>query len=143
MPAGILGKGTTITWCATVDGTYSSAISNVGSISGPTASSEFIDVTNQGSASKYREFIAGVIDPGELTFPVNYDPAAADHQLFHSYLESQVVYFWKLTFSDSASTTCIFPGVVTGCEVSAPVDGAITMNVTIKVTGDIDWPGAA
>ena len=149
MAVGYLGKGTTVTYASTTGGlSGATALANVGSITGPTASSEFLDVTAQNTAGKYRSFIAGVIDPGEITFPLNYDPADAGHQALHALLESQAENQWELDFSvpmgNSAGTnTCVFPGVVTGCEVNAPVDGVITMNVTVKVTGEIDWPGSA
>ena len=144
MAAGYLGKGTTVTYASTSGGlATATALANVGSISGPTASSEFLDVTAQNTAGKYRSFIAGVIDPGELSFPVNYDPADAGHQALHALLESQAENVWELDFNGAigSAITCTFPGVVTGCEVNAPVDGVITMNVTVKVTGEITWPG--
>ena len=36
---------------------------------------------------------------------------------------------------------CSFHGAVTQAEYSAPVDGAITINVNVKILGDINWPG--
>ena len=36
---------------------------------------------------------------------------------------------------------CSFPGAITQTEYSVPVDGAITINVTIKLLGEINWPG--
>lgn len=36
---------------------------------------------------------------------------------------------------------CSFSGAVTQAEYGVPVDGAITINVTIKLLGEINWPG--
>ena len=52
-------------------------IAEVGSITGPTLTRDIIDVTNQDSAGAYREFIGGLIDPGELSFDINYIPTDA------------------------------------------------------------------
>jgi hypothetical protein len=49
-------------------------IAEVRSISGPTRAFDIIDATSQESAGATREFIAGLIDPGEFTFEIAYLP---------------------------------------------------------------------
>lgn len=73
MASGVLGKGTVLSSATTEFGTYVSLV-NVGSITGATTTSETIDTTNHLTASGTRETIAGLIDPGELTFSVYYVP---------------------------------------------------------------------
>ncbi len=141
MPAGILGKGTVIGKGDAASPEVFTTIANVGSITGPTTSSELIDVTNQDTSGSYRQYIAGLIDGGEVSFTLNFDPALAGHQAIFTDLEDQSVDNYQITFSDAATTKCVFPGVVTGAESTAPIDGALQLSVTIKVTGDVTWPG--
>lgn len=75
MASGILGKGTVLSSATTEFGKYVS-LANVGSISGPSTSGETIDTTHHKSPAGTRETIGGLIDPGELTLSVNYDPGA-------------------------------------------------------------------
>jgi len=96
------------------------------------------EVTNQSSAGRFREFIATVIDGGEIAFEINYVPTNATHDAstgLVSVLESGVTTNFKLIFPDATSTTWDFAGIVTGFEPSAPVDGAMAASVTIKVSG--------
>ena len=70
MATGVLGKGTQVKRATTSGGVYT-AVPNVGSISGPNSTADHIDVTNQGSSSKIRQFITGLVEPGTLSFPCN------------------------------------------------------------------------
>jgi hypothetical protein len=54
-------------------------IAEVINISGPTLSLETIDVTSHGSTDAWREFVAGLKDPGEITFDINFVPTGATH----------------------------------------------------------------
>jgi hypothetical protein len=44
---------------------------------------------------------------------------------------------FTLVFSDAATTEWTFSAFVTGFEPDMPHDGALTANVTFKLTGDI------
>tara|TARA_Y100000590_G_scaffold391489_2_gene468151 strand:+ start:2699 stop:2935 length:237 start_codon:yes stop_codon:yes gene_type:complete len=78
-----------------------------------------------------------------MTIECNLDPSDTSHQAIFTYIEDQAntALHFKLTFSDA--TYIKFKGVVTGAEVSNPIDGAITLSITIQVTGNVDWPGSA
>ena len=54
-------------------------------------------------------------------------------------LDAGTALFWQLVFPGAADLM-VFPGVVTKAEVSAPVDGALMLDVEIKITGAITWP---
>ena len=61
-------------------GTYTK-IAEVSSINGPSFSMDTVDATNMDSTNRWREFIAGLKDGGEVSFDVNWDPAAATHSI--------------------------------------------------------------
>lgn len=226
MASGILGRGTLLQ-------TYSSgwALDNqnklvnwhVTSISGPGAVADQLDVTAINSVN--REYIAGLIDPGEITFamfadfgsgisrqskvfdqfeagdekyyrilfPVEADFTHADQSATLALPVSKTITMVDVdavgkviapgmsvtgafmgpnsvvgTVNTSANTFtltadsdfptnvgaanstltfgekfCSFKGSVTQAEYSVPIDGAISINVTIKVLGEINWPGSA
>ncbi|MGH9204208.1 MAG: phage tail tube protein, partial [Vicinamibacterales bacterium] len=50
-------------------------IAEATNISGPTLDRATLDVTSHDSANRTREYVGGLIDPGEVTFEVNWDPA--------------------------------------------------------------------
>ena len=95
------------------------------------------------SVGGYRQYIAGLIEPGEMTIGMNLDPSNTGHKAMFTYLEDRAntTIYWRLTFTDAEIIK--FVGVVTGAEVNNPIDGPITLNVTVKVTGNVDWPGSA
>jgi hypothetical protein len=113
------------------------AIAEVKGVRGPSLSGGIIDVTSFDSANSVREFIATLRDPGTLSFTVNYLPANSGHAALITDLRDGLTNDYELEFSDSGTTTMSFEGIVTGCEIAAELEQAISANVTIKVTG---WP---
>lgn len=115
-----------------------SAVAKVSSISGPNMTAETIDVTSHDSANYYREFISGLKDGGEVKFDIFFSPSEATHGTatgLLKFFEDRAVKSWKIEFPVSPVKTWAFAGVVTAFENQAPVDGAITAAVTIKVSG--------
>lgn len=110
-------------------------IAEVKDISGPGLSSETIDVTNQSSPGAVREFIASLLDAGEVTFSVNFiGGATQDHStgLIKKWLDRARTNF-KLDWPNGYG--CDISALVTGFEPSAPVEDALTADVTLKVSG--------
>lgn len=110
------------------------AIGEVKGINGPNMSSSVVDVTNFDSANNTREFIASLIDPGEITFDVNFLPANTAQQSLTTDMTSRVKRNFRVVWSDAASTTWSFTGIITGFGVSAGIDDALSASVTIKLT---------
>ena len=141
MATGVLVKGTSIERCTTVSGTYA-AIPNVGSITGPNATGDHIDVTNNDTNSKARQYIPGLVSPGSISFQCNYDPTDAAGTAYHNQILADSTagtdLFWELVFEGGDKMA--FPGVVTKAELGAPIDGALTLDVEITITGAITWP---
>src|SRR3546814_17803540 len=74
--AGIDAFGTQFKRDSTGGGVFVT-IANVSDISGPSRSREAIEVTAHDSPNKYREFVKGPKDGGEVTTTINYDPCAS------------------------------------------------------------------
>lgn len=115
------------------------AVAQVTNISGPGLTADTIDVTSHDSTAGYREFLQGLKDGGEVTLDLNFDPVGATHDdvsggLLDDY-DSGTAVSWVITFSDAATSTWAFSGIVTGFEVEAPMDDKLSATATIKVTG--------
>jgi predicted secreted protein len=126
-------------------------IANLTSISGPSATTDQIDITSHNTASSFREMMTGMTDGGEVNASVNYDPgqttlasgwgaASNAHNRLMQDLEDGSEYTYRVVFPDTGSSTVEFPGVVSSVSLSHPVDGVHTMDFTVKIVGDITWP---
>ncbi len=113
-------------------------IAEVLSISGPSIQAAVLDVTSQDSTGGYREFIAGLIDAGSLTFDINHQPATATHGNSTGLLyllNNRIKRNFKITFTDAGPTSWIFPCRVVKLSDSIPVDGALKASVELRIVG--------
>lgn len=115
----------------------STDIAQITSISGPSLAADTEDVTTHDSPGAWEEHVVTILRSGDVTLDLQYDPAAATHRyasggLLHD-LASRAAQTYSLVFP--STTTWTFSAFVTGFEPSAPVDGALTASVTLKVTG--------
>ena len=94
---------------------------------------EMIDVTHLGAEEKWRLFIAGFKDGGQVTASLNF--VAADFAIFWAdFLDDDSVNY-KVILPDAGAMTIAFAGFVTDPPITVDLTKQITMEVTIKVTG--------
>jgi hypothetical protein len=131
-----------ITEDATSDNTRAgvalTTIAQVSNIGGPGMALDTEDVTTHDQATAWEEVVATILRSGEVSLDIVYDPNGATHNATAGLLDSleqKLVYDWSIVFPSSGTVTWNFDGYVTGFEPSAPVDGALTAAVTIKITG--------
>lgn len=111
-------------------------VSEVLSISGPTLKADLIDVTNHSSPSRFREYIQGLKDGGELTFDINYQPNNATHNNATGVLgdwNTGVQRNYRLRFPVTPAVDWTVRVIVTNFETGLPVDAQIKASVTLKV----------
>jgi hypothetical protein len=118
-------------------GTFNT-IAEVKGVRGPGLAGGITEVTSFDSAG-VREFVATLRDAGTLSFTVNYIPngGGTGHQLLVTDLYNGITTAFRLEFQFSPTVILAFSGIVTGFEISAELEQAVSANVTIKVTG---WP---
>lgn len=112
------------------------------SISGPSMATDILDVTNHESQGGVREFKAGLIDPGELTFDLAFQPGEPSHGTRAGLQKAQLdraLDNYHLVFPPGIGFTWLFQGIVTGLPLTFPIDEVITSSVTLKVTGLPDF----
>ena len=110
------------------------AVANVSNISGPGVTADTIDVTSHDSADTFREYVAGVIDGGEVTLEGNLISAAAGNTILTE-LTARTSTTCSVIMSTEANAFWTFDGIVTNFETQAPYDGKLGFNASIKVTG--------
>jgi len=114
-------------------------VAAVSSVSGPGLSLDTEDVTSHDSTAGWEEVVGTILRSGEVTLDLVWDPNAATHKYASGGLLYDMVQRTSTTFSivypSSPTVTWTFTAFVTGFEPSAPVDGALTASVTLKITG--------
>ena len=108
-------------------------IAEINSITGPGMTRDTIDVTSLDSTGGYREFIAGFRDGGTVGLSMNMTRTTWD--LMQTDFESDVLQNYEIVLSDVENTSIEFQGLVTEMPLSIPADDKVTMDVTIKISG--------
>lgn len=138
--AGRAAFGTTIAFGT---GTAPTAVANVTEISGLDGETEVIDVTAHDSSGAYREKLASFLDAGQVSFELNFNPAAPTHRATTGgilYLRDQrTVETWRVTFPGTPVNYVTFQAFVKGAGFSAPFDDKLGMSVVLEVTGSASW----
>lgn len=138
-PSGaIFGQGTHLRLGDGANPENFTKIAEVRTIAGPTFTTDILDVTSHCSQGRVREFKAGLIDPGELTFTLAFQPGEPTHGVKSGLQKLQLsgsVNNYELAFPSNIGFVWGFQGIVTGLPLNFPIDEVITADVTLKVTG--------
>jgi len=112
-------------------------IAEVKSISGPNFQVSFAEVTHMESPSAVREYIPTLIEPGDVTFTVNFLPDDTTHDNMRTRLLARTSRTFTLHLTDSPSDTWTFTGYYSQLGLTANIDGPLEANVGIKVTSTV------
>lgn len=124
--------------------TYST-ISQVRSIAGPTTKATVQDVTTHSTAGNWMEKLAVLIDPGSISFPLNYDKADTIHAFttgLWNLLINLTQRYYHVVFPASIGYL-EFQGYVTSHSFDLPVDNVIRANIEILINGAISAANTA
>lgn len=109
-------------------------LAEVYDINPPDQKIDQIDATHSQSPNRYREFIQGLVDPGETSFDMNFVPGSAADLRIQA-LRDGLARSCQITFPNGATWT--FSGVLTGYQPKVPTADKMTATVTFKVSGSI------
>jgi len=114
------------------------AVGNITNIKPPGVKRPKVKTTNLSSDRQTNR--VGLPEDQAVTFTVNYDPSAAQHQALLTSIEAGTLETWKVTFYDTK--TVVFAGYVTGFEPTAGgEDDNLTAEVEITPDGSAPtWP---
>ena len=145
MSDGVQGSGVVLTFGGTMTTpilTGTSIIGNIVTVSKGGGGRDAIDKSTADSTGKAREFLAGMIDAGELTCNVNLDATALGNanSLEAVYASGEVAAIKVVIPASSASTSltaasflCL--GFVQNLGAEIPYDDKMMQPVTFKLTG--------
>jgi len=107
------------------------------SLQPPSPETEEREITNHGSANKVREFMAGLIDAGEASFTIQWDPGSDEDVILQALRQSGERRDHKMVFPTSGvgKQQMVFPGWIKKLEPVSPMDDKMMLTVTVRVTG--------
>jgi len=116
-------------------------IAEVTGFDGPTTSVNEIETTTLASVAK--EFIAGLVDNGEMTLNVNAVPKDTQLRQIRADIVAGTKRNYQIDFNDkegaeTTSTTYTFEAFVKDFPTSATADSKLEGTITLRISGDID-----
>ena len=112
-------------------------VAELTNISGPSLSADTIEVTSHDSTSRYREFLQGIRDGGEITVEGNsVSGNAGQARVYSHYLSDTAGGVQKVVIALNDGSYWLASCIVTNFQpTDAPYDGKIPFSATFKVTG--------
>lgn len=116
--------------------TVFTAIAELGDITPPELSRNEFDASTQ--EKNIDAYTLGILRRGVLTIPLNFLPTDATHDHIAGVQKALItepvpVDGWKILFPDG--TAWVMSGQVRGFQPTAPVDGKLSAQVTIRMSG--------
>jgi hypothetical protein len=133
--AGKVAQGTLLRRESSLGSGSFTTIADCKSWSGPSTENPEIDVTSLTSTAK--EYVGGLVDFGELTLELNFDPNNATHQQLFSDMEASppTVTGWRITFVNP-TINYTWSAFVKSFSISGEVDGVIAGSLTLRLSGN-------
>lgn len=115
------------------DGTTFTSMAEVIDINGPGLAADAVETTHTESTNGWREFIGGLKDAGEITVTCNFRPDNASNDTLRGYIGS-LEYYRIAWVGLTERVTC--QGILTGYSPQAPLGDKMTVDLTIKLSGE-------
>jgi predicted secreted protein len=116
-------------------------LANVFNMTLPNPQVDDVDVTHYKSANRQREYIAGLIDNGELQIEMNYVAGSATDLLISAARAAGTVRNMEIVIPTSVGVSkewkFTFPVYVKSYERAIPLDDKLTAVMTVKVAGAV------
>lgn len=117
------------------DGSKWARLPEITSIKGPGKKRDTIEVTSLDSLGGYKEFIGSFREGGSLSLSMMYFRASYD--LMNLDFENSAPQSYELVLPDLVKTSLEFLGLVTELPLNVTAKDAISMDVTILITGKV------
>lgn len=105
-------------------------------ITGPSETTDTIDVTNQDSDGGYKEYFATLQDGGQVTFPSHFIPSDSAQQAMLTHKHNRDKLNWRIRVTDTGYAV-YFAALIINLGYAFPRAGVAGLNVTLKVTGPV------
>jgi len=134
----IAGPGFILGVATSAGGPYTT-LDEVKEIKGPEQVVATVDVTNQSSLNHFREWIPTLIDGGNVTFPVNYNPSNTEQSAALTTLQARTLTYFQLVIG-TTGMAFRWAGYFTKFGGTWPVENVASVDVEIKITGPVTGP---
>src|SRR5262249_19761717 len=92
-----------------------------------------VDASHEQSPNAWREFLAGMIDGGEMSVDLQWLPGGTGEQLMLTGLRQLIT--CRIVYPDGSTSD--YTALMTDFEPDAPMDDKLTATVTLKVSGAV------
>lgn len=119
----------------------------VSDITGPSISGAVVDVTSMSTGNAWRQKIVTLLDGGEVSFKIFWQPMLPSHQTILTLFSHRgqgspgVPIDFRMVFPDQDATVYAFSGFVSKCSLTEAVAGVITADATLTISGVVSGPG--
>ena len=127
-------------------------VAQIRDLDGPAIESDQIEVSHRGQGGtidRFRKYVAGLADGGEVSFDIVFDPDHASHDpvvtgSLYNLVETGEVNEFRITFPGAGTdiTTVNFDAFVSNFEIGSPLEDGLTADITLKITGALTWAHA-
>lgn len=120
-------------------GLTSDPIPEVEGLAVPVVDQEFVEVTNNDSPGGYREYIAGLKDPGELTVTCGYTSQLYDKALGYQASNTLLQFETELTKEvgqETVGDTFVYNAFVRPRIVAGATPEAMKLELVLRITGE-------
>lgn len=111
------------------------AIAGVRSIDPPKGTGTIIDATTMDNPNAFKQSIAGLRDGGSASLQLAFDPADTGHQALLQDWVAGVLRDWQVVLSDIGATVFAFSAFIKDFQFKAPIDGLLTVDATLQISG--------
>lgn len=119
------------------------AIAAIQDLKAPAIKADTVDATTHQSPG-WKEKLVTLLDGGDVSFPIIYDPAEATHKNAAgglSYVMLQkILKNWKIRMTDDAHSFITFAAFVTDFQVEGPVENLMKATIKLTVSGAVTLP---
>lgn len=123
-------------------GATTGTVGNIINVALPGRTRDWIDMSTMDSTDKFREFLAGMADEGEIALEVNYDGSDAGiANSLNTNFQAATQEVWTITFPDTSTFAC--SGGISSLGVAVDFEGKITQPITIKLSGKATFTDVA
>lgn len=110
-----------------------SVFAEVTAITPPNMVRDTVDATHMASPEKWREFIPGLRDPGEVSITMNFLPGGTDQDSIFAAISIDTATNYRITFPNAE--TWMFAAFCVGYAPEDPLDGKMTATARFKLSG--------
>jgi hypothetical protein len=110
-------------------------VGEISAVNGPAFAADAHDATHMQSEDRFREFIPGLRDAGEISGEINYVPGGAGTELMVSNLGRKKTFQIEEPDSGSPPITMVSEAFITAFNITGPVAEKMNATFTLKLSG--------